>query len=356
MRKLRAVTLLAGLLALLGCAVQPARAQFLGYVSPQSVQQVLAPSSTACTGSAQVFPVTNLGQTQHYAYIAPSGATSLVMVLQALDAAGNIYRLADDTLGNRGTANVSVAASGYFPKIQVSVTCLPATTATFTLNYSGSSATFNQTQGAYLLAQQDKIFEYGAAAGTGATFSSLLTPYGNAQGIMTFNYAGSGPSGSTISVSCSAQTGNVFWEQEFALSTTAGEQFFPIAAMPCPAYTAIYTPGGASATTYTWEEIFQPVAASPPSYVHITGTTATVIDMLNGTLDAIVLGTPAAGTITVFDLAYTACSGTPATNIVSVLTVQASAEPSTIPFSGALFQNGICVKASATMDFTVVHH
>jgi len=67
-----------------------------------------------------------------------------------------------------------------------------------------------------------------------------------------------------------------------------------------------------------------------------------------------VVGTSAAGTISLFDLVPASCTATPATNVVSVITEFASATPPPPAYLyDVLFQNGICVKASAAMDITV---
>src|SRR5437899_2681628 len=58
-----AIRALLALFALLGLA-SASPAQFIGYTSPQTVDQTLA-SNLACTGGVQNFTITNLGQTQH---------------------------------------------------------------------------------------------------------------------------------------------------------------------------------------------------------------------------------------------------------------------------------------------------
>jgi hypothetical protein len=354
----RRFAVLAALAAALGCTPRPVAAQIPTYTSPQTVTAVLAPAGTACTGVEQDFAegsipsFQNVGQTQHYVYISPSGVQTLQMVIEGIDNAGNVYVLSDTQVGTTNFRN-TLTASGYFPKIQIAVTCGP-TSGTFSLGYTGTSATSNQSTGAYQIAQIDKTIAFTAPAGTGITLNTANTPFGSSQGSLFFQFTSTGPAGSTISITCSGQANGVS-EQQFALATTTSLQVFPMMSTPCPLFTAIYTPGGASAATFDWEYVFQQHTPTPPAYLHVTGTTATVVDMLNGTLDNIVVGTPAAGTITVFDLAFTACTGTPATNVVAVITLASTSPPSTIPF-GSYFNNGICVKASAAMDFTVNHH
>jgi hypothetical protein len=87
--------------------------------------------------------------------------------------------------------------------------------------------------------------------------------------------------------------------------------------------------------------------------VHITGTAATAVKASSGILVRLIIGTGAAGTVSIFDLASASCTATPSTNTVSVITAAAttiqSAEFDTH------FLNGICVKASAAMDLTAVY-
>jgi hypothetical protein len=94
------------------------------------------------------------------------------------------------------------------------------------------------------------------------------------------------------------------------------------------------------------------VAPGGNTYTHITTTTATAAKATPGLLHTLTINTPAAGTVSVFDLATAACTGTPATNIVAVMTAIAATPPETYIYDTQLL-NGICVKASVAMDLTV---
>jgi hypothetical protein len=355
----RKLAVLATVAAALGCTTRPVAAQIPTYTTPQTVTAVLAPVGTMCTGAEQDFTegvvpgFQNVGQTQHYVYISPNNVQTLAMVIEGIDASGDVYVLSDTQVGTTTFRN-TLSATGYFPKIQIAVTCGPAGSGSFTLGYTGTSATSNQISGAYQIAQIDKTLAFVSPAGTGITLSMANTPFGSSQGSLYFQYASPGPAGSTLSITCEGQA-NGTTEQQFALGTTTVVQVFPLMSVPCPLYSATYTPGGASASTFDWEYIFQKDSPPPASYIHVTGTTATVVDRLNGVLDNIVVGTPGTGTITIFDLAYTACVGSPASNVVSVITLTAAMSPGELPF-GSLFNNGICVQASTAMDFTVNYH
>lgn len=67
-----------------------------------------------------------------------------------------------------------------------------------------------------------------------------------------------------------------------------------------------------------------------------------------GVLKAIIIGTSAAGTITIED------AQTDTTPVIAVLTAVASVGPVVVEFN-TKFQTGLFVKLSATMDVTVVY-
>lgn len=342
--------------ALCGCAARPAAAQ--APVSLVPTQQILAAAGTTCTGSAQTFAVQNRNQTQHYAYIATNAAvTNLVMKIQGIDSAGNVYTISDTaTVASPVVAaNASLQGSGYFPTVQVVVTCNPAPGGTFLLSYSGGQAITNVNVGSYLLAQIDKTVSATAAANT--NYSAFFqTPFGSAYGVLYFAFTGTGPAGSTLFVFCQDQNGIGATSETFNLATTtAVTQTFVVPALPCPNVTVQYGSGGASAATYNLDYVFSlPGSTQPNFYTHITGTTATVIKAGPGVVHSLVVGTSAAGTISLFDLVSGSCTGTPATNTVSVITEFASAAPPPPSYLyDVLFTNGICLKASAAMDITV---
>jgi hypothetical protein len=323
-------------------------------VSIVPTQQTLAPAGTACTGSAQTFAVQNRNQTQHWAYIVPNGATNLIMQIQGVDFSGNLFVISDTSAGGFATAgpNPALTGSGYFPTVQVMVTCSP-NTATFLLSYSGAQATPYVTVGSYLSTQLDKTIGSVAPSGSGYSTGFFTPPFGNSYGMLQFEFVGAGPTGSSVSVTC--QNANALNQlYSFNLATTASAtQTFAVPPSVCPNLKVLFVSGGASASTYNFDYIFLPPGTSQTnSYTHITSTTATVVKAGPGVVHTVVVGTPAAGTISLFDLASGSCTGTPATNVVSVITAT-STFPAAPEIYDVLFNNGICVKASATMDITV---
>jgi len=327
-------------------------------VSIVPTQQTLAPAGTACTGTAQTFVVQNRNQTQHYAYVVPNASvTNLQMQIQGVDFAGNVFVISDmSTIPTPAVAGnrPALSGTGYFPTVQVSVTCLPASTGTFLLSYSGSQATFNATTGSYQFSQIDKTIASVAPANTNYTTSSFVPPFGNSYGTLYFEFVtAAGPAGSTIGVTCQDANG-LGSGFSFNLATTINVlQTFAVPPTPCATLFIAYGSGGASTANYDFDYVLlTPGTSQTNSYTHITGTTATVVKAGPGVVHTVVVGTPAAGTISLFDLASGSCTGTPATNVVSVITATTTF-PAAPEIYDVLFNNGICVKASAAMDITV---
>lgn len=321
-------------------------------------QQTLA-TAASCTGAAQVYAVNNRNLTQHIASVISSGPfTKFAFEIDGLDNQGNVFRLSDTGLGSQGTTGNIISAVGYYPTIQVSVTCTGS--ATYTLSYSGFSAAPFPSTGMALGSMTDKQLITSAAANTNAEVV-FQSPYGNSSGTILFTYGSTGPSGSTILLTCEGVIGpgggGLAGESfTFTLATTGSLiQTFNVPPTACPEIKADYVSGGASAVNYSLEYFFNPTGAAVNVtlgvYTHITGTTATTVKATAGTFLGLNVNTSAAGTVSIFDLATAACTGTPSTNTVAVLTVNATDPPHATPFN-LYFSNGICVKASVAMDLT----
>jgi hypothetical protein len=110
----------------------------------------------------------------------------------------------------------------------------------------------------------------------------------------------------------------------------------------------IVTGGKLPVTDATLESIVSGTAANVQqigeSYAHVTGSGATVVKAAAGVLKSIVVGTPAAGTITVNNGA----------GVVSVITVVAG-QAFTLDFNASLNTN-ISVNPSVAMDLTVIYN
>lgn len=340
-------------LVLAACAPPRAHAQFLGTVGLQTVQQTLA-TTTNCTGAAQTFAIQNLGQTQHFlSAVTQAQPTKFQAEIDGIDRQGNVYRISD-VLENAFTALVaqgqgSITASGYYPKIQAVVTCSPIT-ATFSLTYSGSQVTFTKNSGSYLSAQIDKV-NFGLADGTVNQLDTIPTPFGSTAGTIYFTYTGA-VAGGNLKVNC---VGNQFTTNSVLSVTLANVNSLQVFQVPdnnCPLIQVSYTSGGA-ATTVTAEYIFSLPGRTTPAtqYTHIVGTTATAVKPISGFLHTLAINTGGAGTVSIFDLATAACTATPSTNTVAVVTATATTLQ-TFTYDVNML-NGICVKASVAMDLTV---
>jgi len=143
------VLLCLALIFLLEGAAPAAFGQYLGQVSIQTVQAQLATAGVGagtCTGNPQNFITSqgipnfnNLGQNVHQAS-ATSAAASFTIEIDGIDVLGNIVRISNPTALFQPTGSINgyvSQGSGYYPNIQVSVTCTAA--ATFSLSYSGAT-------------------------------------------------------------------------------------------------------------------------------------------------------------------------------------------------------------------------
>jgi hypothetical protein len=337
------------LFALLGCAARPAAAQQPVQLVP--IQQILA-TNVSCTGSPQTFSPNNRNQTQHYVTITSAGVTSISAKIMGQDVNGNNIQISDVVFPpTTFSASNVITGSGYFPLMVVIVQC---TGGTFSLTYSGSEAVSNVNAGSYFLSQINKSLFIGAPTNTTVGTPSFVSPFGSSSGKLYFQYATAGIASSTLTVTC--QSGGVVSPpnaRTYTLANSTAVQIFQVPVYECPIVQISYTSGGASANTFNLDYLFTvPGFISPYTYTHIVGTTATVVASGSGILHSVVVGTPAAGTITFFDLAPAACTGTPATNVVSVITATTTF-PAAPEIYDILFMNGICAKASAVMDITV---
>ena len=330
----------------------PARAQTT-YTVPLTTPTTLG-TNVAC-GAQQDFPVQNLGFTQHYATVIPDvGVTSLMMVIQGQDATGHILPISDALFAGAvfGFAP-TVTGTGAFPIIIVHVEC---TGGHFTLDYSGTSSTSNVNTGAYLIGQIDKAIYQGADSAVSTLGTLFVPPFANASGTVVFKYPTVAVAGSSISVHCEASAFvGAYATYQFFLANVITTQTFQVPQIPCAQIVVTYTSGGASGGLYSLDYFFNPPGTPlTNAYSHVGATTtATEVKAGAGILSNLTINTPAVGTITVFDLAPAACTATPITNIVVVITATATGPFVTLPYN-ILLTNGICVQESVnTMDVTV---
>jgi len=322
-----------------------ASAQFIGYVSPQTVQQTLA-TGQLCTGSQQVFNVSNLGQTEHYLQIsAVTGATQFVAQMLGFDTQGNSYAISDPLFTAAGN-NITVQGSGYYPKIQVAITCSPGT-ATFNASYSGASSTYGQIVGSSLAAQIDKVLLSGTAENV-SKGSIYSTPFGTSAGQIFFTYSFAGAGGS-ITVDCLGQYAAIR-AATFPLTSTTNGQVFSVPDIPCVNTQVIYNNNGQGGFVVLEYQYSQPgrVNGNPNAnlYANITTNASTQVKARAGFLHSLVINAPgSAETLTLFD--NTSCAGTK----IGTVTVVAG-QPLAYDVQ---FSFGLCITSAGTTpgDYTV---
>jgi hypothetical protein len=345
--------LFSSLLSLLGlCSPELARAQFIGYTSPQTVTSQPF-NATGCNGGTQSVAVPNEGQSAHYAFFQGSLISSLSVKLIASNDGATFFDISEIATG-AGNGTGIVTGTGYYNVVKVAVSCNVG--GSITVFYSGLSTTPGALFGGQLTSQLVKAVAFGVAANAGFNTAVTRSPFGNSGGSIYFKYAAAGPSGSTLTVQCSADENGSFASSlpNYSISTVSTQQVFPIPATSCPFYTVTYGSGGASATNFTAFYVFnEPGNFTNPPYqgTNITGTTATAIKATGGFLHTLTINTGGAGTIIIFDLGSAACTGTPATNQKATITAVAGTLQ-TFTYDMNFF-NGICAKASVAMDYTI---
>lgn len=355
LRHLRKIALIAS--GALFFFVSSAHAQFIGYTSPQTVSQNFTGACSATT--PLVFVVANLGQSAHAVNynVTSSPGNPVTVTMRGISAATGASNIAAASTGMNG----NMVGSGYYAQFSISVTCLNSAPINVSVSYSGTSVT-PFLAGSTDITTYDQFLTYQADASANQSYFVTPPPFGNTAGVLVFFSGGGAPSGSTLEVWEQPAQGYSLIGNErhqvavFNLTTSTSPQFFFVPPAVASNTFVRYGAGGASANVYSVEYIFQKPGINTPqgSSAHITGTTATAVKNSPGFLSQVVIGTPAAGTVSVFDLAAAACTGTPSTNTLAVLTAIATDPPSNVAF-GLNFVNGLCVKASAGMDLTVVY-
>jgi hypothetical protein len=347
MRKRIALTIAAVLGLALAC-----QAQFIGYVTPQSVLANLA-IGASCTGSTQTYTTgvtpgfSNLGQTQH-AIVLTAGSSLLGVSAQILGSNdGTNFVVIGDTLTS---VNGIITASGYYAQIRVTVTC---STGIYSLTYSGTSAAPAPVAGASILQLVDKNIAVGRAANTTFTTFALNSPFANSNGSLVFVYgASAGPAGSTLTVNCitvASQPAAATWGP-YLLAATTAVQVFPVPAAPCPLFTVTYTSGGASAFSYTLDYAFNVPGQSALGYRYqnITTNASTQLKTGSGFLHSVTVNNPGTTeTLAIFD--NTACSGT------AIATTGSLAAAQVTLLYDIQFNAGLCIisAGAAAGNFTV---
>jgi hypothetical protein len=277
-------------LVLIACPLI-SQAQFTGFSVPQPISTIPFPAGTACTSLPQVALVPNLGQTEHFMTVTTSGVTAFRATVQ-----GSHDGVTFNDISDVATTNGNlVVGQGYFPVVQINVTC-QAASGTFGVRYSGEATAPAMQIAAMQSAQIDKTLFAGASAGTTATTQLIRTPFGTSGGALYFAYSGGGgPTGSILNVSCSTLSNAVsVIVASFPLSSTgASTQFFTVPLLPCDFVSVTYNAGGASANTFTSSFVFnnQTITGGDPCQ----GATAAKVGVAINTTGTQQLVTPLTG-------------------------------------------------------------
>jgi hypothetical protein len=139
--------LLSTLFSLIGlCFPASLRAQFIGQVGLQTVNQNLA-TGTTCTGTPQTYITQNIGAISHQAAAFFSNATPAASVVLEIDGQDSIstYKISNTQVSFAnaitGGTDYVVQASGYYPKVIISITCTIG--AVYNLSYAGAQTAFS---------------------------------------------------------------------------------------------------------------------------------------------------------------------------------------------------------------------
>lgn len=348
-------------LIVLFCLAWPqlAGAQDIGSVRIATVYaNPFGATATACTGTAQTAQVPNQGQTGHYiAYSTQPQPTFVIVQMQGQFAGSLPFAISDAATNASGG---ELQANGNYPIMLVSVTC--AVGGSFTLSYTGQGAPTGIAAGANLQSQVNKRLLNAVPVNTASIGAGvpITTPFGSSSGeVVIDTEAVSVWSGSpTLTVECLdvSPPGGVYASFVFPIAQNSNffGASFPVPPLPCTQMLVLFNSSGSGGSgTFNLNYNFFPPGFSAPTLraAHVTGTAAVSVTSVPSFLHAVSINTGAAGTISLFDQISTTCTGTPSGSVVAVITATTSSLQSLL--YDVNFTQGICVKASAAMDFTI---
>lgn len=342
------------LLMLLGIA-SPLRAQFIGYTSPQTITTTPF-NAVTCTGINQTAVVPNIGQSVHIGLAQAGSVKNLLMWFQGSNDGVNFFDISEQVT-SQGTTASAVQGNGYYALVRLVVNCTSG--GSITAFYSGQSTTAGNLFGQFAASQYLKNIVLNQPAATNFTGQIFRTPFGNSGGTIYAYFAGgTTAAGTSIQISCSqvSSLSPNYVAFIFSLASTTAVQTFAIPPSACPYILLIYNGTAGPTALFTADYVFSYPGQTPNNtgtYTHVTTTTATTAKATAGFLHTLNVNTAAAGTISIFDLPTASCTGTPATNVVAVITVPAATNGLPPFIYDVNLLQGICVKASVAMDFTV---
>jgi hypothetical protein len=373
MSKKTSIYLFAAVL-LLGCSAERADAQFIGYSSPQTVNQQIfsavnttqaSPLSNANPALCQTIPIStpacaipNVGQSIHYITIRSSAGRNIRVTLQGSNDGVNWFDMgessSDPGLNSSGVGFSGFAASGSFSAYRINFIAGNGSGSS-SVWYSGTSVSNGSIGGALnLSAQYRRILALApnSSLTLTATQVPVFPPAGNSVGTLYFEFETNNCAGGSLVV----QSGPDSNHQSNLITITPANlggltlQAFPIPASNAGAMTFSYTACGTE-TYDTYMEFSQPGSYNGFLGTDITTATATAVKATAGVVHTLTVNTGAAGTIILFDLAAASCTGTPATNQKATITATTTTVQ-TLTYD-MNFLNGICAKSSVAMDYTI---
>lgn len=254
-----------------GFLAESARAQFVGYTSPQTV--TASPLVNAnCAGSVASGPsaIPNLGQSFHYiSYLITNAGGALpfetrVSLQGSYD--GGIFFTISDVAMDASSVGGQLVGYGQFPIFRVTVVCTGGSGVnTVTVNYSGTSVSSSVQFSDFDRTIYKKPVIFGASQGSNRTTNSITTPYGSSAGVLACQALTAGfPAGSSVNL---VQVSDVFISSytiagPFTLASTTTPQLFPLNGISSSSVQLNYTSGGASANNYNCEIYFFKPGAS----------------------------------------------------------------------------------------------
>jgi hypothetical protein len=250
--------------------VRPARAQFIGYVANQGVNQNVF-TNADCSVTLTSGSLNNIGQVGHaVSYTVTSGGPNVQPAIQGSADGATYFQISNNAPSQPGI----ISGVGTYAFLRVRVTGGGAG-CRITANYTGSTVatTVNLTGSNAQFMYQFNPF-VAAAAGTTANSANLTPPYGDASGYLVVSYAATGPSGSTLAVNAiDGPTGTTNTVATFTLANTAATaQVFPLPRYAAGSLFLTYTAGGASATTFTVSYYFTYPGQGPLATQLVSGS------------------------------------------------------------------------------------
>jgi hypothetical protein len=359
-----ALTMLATLL-LGGLFSAPASGQFVGYTSPQTVnQQIFAGVNTSQTSPVATFPCTptpscgipNIGQSIHYVTVRASAARNFRLTLQGSNDGVSWFDMSESSSDaglNGGTPGFAgFAASGSFNAYRLNLQ-VGNGSGTLSVWYAGTSVSNGTTSGNFNQSTQNRRV-LALAPNTSLTLTAgqvtQYPPAGNTSGTVYFQFQANPCAGGSLIVQSGADSQHLT-----TIATLVPVNISTLQALPIPSSNAAsmafsYTACGTE-TYDAFMEFSQPGTFNGFLGTNITTTTATAVKATAGVVHTLTVNTGGAGTIILFDLAAAGCTGTPATNQKATITATATTlQTFTYDMN---FLNGICAKSSVAMDYTI---